>query len=247
MIQVIKNTKRYLRHRRLTRHGIVRDLDLPVATFGSRTGMWTTTTLGLSKESVVYSFGVGDNICWDLGMIERLGLEVHAFDPTLRSVKWVKQQSLPKKFRFHEVGLADFDGEQDFYPPGKPGKINFRSVNCRLSHGKSLRGTVLRLETILERLGHSRVDVLKIDIEGAEYSALRDFLRTRIPIRQLLVEFHHNYSVISFEETVDIIQQLRLAGFRIFHISERGYECSFWNTGTLKLCTTLKDGAVENV
>ena len=30
---------------------------------------------------MVYSFGVGQDISWDLAMIERFGVTVHAFDP----------------------------------------------------------------------------------------------------------------------------------------------------------------------
>jgi hypothetical protein len=41
------------------------------------------------------------------------------------------------------------------------------------------------------RNGHREIDLLKIDIEGAEYGVLEQILRDRIAVRQLLVEFHH--------------------------------------------------------
>ncbi|MGE4633943.1 MAG: hypothetical protein AAEI92_01145 [Arenicellales bacterium] len=43
---------------------------------------------------------------------------------------------------------------------------------------------------------------------------------------QLLVEFHYNYQ-IPYDGFLDLVGQLRTAGYRIFHISERGYEFSF--------------------
>jgi Methyltransferase FkbM domain len=47
---------------------------------------------------------------------------------------------------------------------------------------------VKRLATIMKELGHTRLDVLKMDIEGDEYDVLRDI--ADIPIRQILVEMH---------------------------------------------------------
>ena len=44
--------------------------------------MWTVCPTELSSESVVYSFGVGDNLAWECALIERFGLQVLAFDPT---------------------------------------------------------------------------------------------------------------------------------------------------------------------
>ena len=38
--------------------------------------------------------------------------------------------------------------------------------------------------------GHTRIDLLKLDIEGAEFPVVDEILRKRIPVRQLLVEFH---------------------------------------------------------
>ncbi|GIS18490.1 MAG: hypothetical protein CM15mP120_04060 [Pseudomonadota bacterium] len=40
-------------------------------------------------------------------------------------------------------------------------------------------------------LGHDHLDVLKMDIEGAEYAVLDDMLQSNILPDQLLVEFHH--------------------------------------------------------
>jgi phosphoglycolate phosphatase-like HAD superfamily hydrolase len=66
-----------------------------------------------------------------------------------------------------------------------------------------------------------------MDIEGEEMQALPDVLASGVLPGQLLVEFHYNYPEIPFEDFRDLIEQLRAAGYRIFYISERGYEFSF--------------------
>ena len=122
-----KNIKAYLRRRKLRSHSIAKEVDLAGQSFGARSGVWTCHPEVLSSSSIVYSFGVGDNIAWDLAMIEAHGLEVHAFDPTPRSIEWISRQNLPSSFVFHDYGLAAFDGDIELFEPRKEGKINYTS------------------------------------------------------------------------------------------------------------------------
>jgi hypothetical protein len=43
----------------------------------------------------------------------------------------------------------------------------------------------------------------------------------------VLVEFHHHFPGIGLGATVESVRRLNSAGYRIFHISERGLEFSF--------------------
>ena len=83
------------------------------------------------------------------------------------------------------------------------------------------------LSTIAEKLGYQHIDLLKMDIEGAEYEVLDGLLASPIKPTQLLVEFHHRFADIGLEKTADIIKRLRDAGYKIFAISEIGREVSF--------------------
>lgn len=214
--------KDYLRRRELRRLGIERQLDLPVYRAGARSGVWAVYPDLLSAESVVYSFGVGDNIAWDLALIERFGLTVHAFDPTPRSRIWIESQRLPASFHYHPVGLAGHDGSLRFALPKKPG-----NCNCMPCEDGPVEAPVRRLSSLLEELGHQRLDILKMDIEGSEYPALRDLLGSRIRPMQILVEFHHHLAGYSLKQTQEAIGGLLEAGYRVLDISSRGLEFSF--------------------
>lgn len=221
--------KQFFRHQRLKRAGIVVELDIAAISPGGLRGGWTVHPDPLTESSVVYAFGVGSNVEWDKEMVRRFGLALHAFDPTPRAISWIRAQALPDGLHFHDYGVAAHDGTVSFFPPRRSTSYNFSPIDRdgRPNRANAVEAPVKRLGTIMAELGHTRVDVLKVDIEGGEYDVIRDFLAEKLDIGQLLVEFHHNYRTVPFERTLETIDALKRAGYRIFHISPRGYEFSF--------------------
>ena len=222
-----RRLKQALRKRKLNHSGITVDRQINWVAYGARSGIWAICPDVLSSKSVIYSFGVGNNIAWDLEMIEHYGVELHAFDPTPRSVDWIGEQSLPQEFHFHPVGLCGFDGLSGFVVPRREHQFNYSSIGSEVGPGEKINCPVKRLATLQAELAHDVIDVLKMDIEGGEMQALPDILANSPLPGQLLVEFHYNYPEISYDGFLDLVGQLRMAGYRIFHISERGYEFSF--------------------
>jgi FkbM family methyltransferase len=181
---------------------------------------------------VVYSFGVGGDISFDLQLMNRFNLHVHAFDPSPNSIEWVRVQKLPKEFHFYPIGLSARDGSISFSEPSDPGISSLRMTDLVLGQEAGLKTHSLpvnRLTTIMEKLGHHRLDILKMDIEGAEYEVVEDLLESDIQVSQLLIEFHHRFSYIGTKKTRRAIQRLNEAGFKIFDVSPSGEEMSFIN------------------
>lgn len=223
--------KDYRRRRALARAGIAVELSRPTFAAGERSGTWVVDPTDLAPESVVYSVGVGDNLAWDVALIERFGLTVHAFDPTPRSRAWVERQELPDRLCFHAIGLAGFDGTQVFHAPAKSTGVSFRPATGDCADGGLRpRLPVRRFATLTRELGHGAVDVLKIDVEGGEYALLPDLLEHGPHPAQLLLEFHHDRPGFAFADTERAIRALRAAGYRILHISDRGLEFTFLRT-----------------
>jgi FkbM family methyltransferase len=197
---------------------------------GTEYGGYAVCPTGLGAASVVYSFGVGCDVSFDRELIALRGVTVHAFDPTPKSMAWVETQTLPDSFVFHPWGIADFDGTASFHAPKDPTHVS----HTLLEGGNVGTGTVevpvFRLRTIMNELGHAHVDILKMDIEGAEYGVLADVLGSGIPISQILIEFHHHRSGVPLERTQAAVQAIEQAGFRAFHESPSGYEFSFLRT-----------------
>jgi len=201
--------------------------------FGNRYAEWTFCPDSLNEESVIYSFGVGSDISWDLQLIEHFNLHIHAFDPSPGSVAWIEEQDLPGEFHFHPYGLAGRDGEISFAEPAEPGIHSLFAMNSEGGTAEGLKQHVLpvqRLATILKTLGHSKIDILKMDIEGAEYEVIDDIIALPEPVPQVLIEFHHRFPHIGTKRTRQAISKLNRAGYRIFHVSATGEEYSFMKT-----------------
>ena len=180
---------------------------------------------GLSPESVIYSFGIGDDVSFERDLIDRFGLTVHAFDPTPQSLAWVRLQNLPQNLVVHEFGIADYDGTAQFAPPPKDW-VSF-SMARTLPRDGLIDAPVRRLSTIMADLGHSQLDLLKIDVEGAEYRAIPDVLSSGIRPAQIMVEFHHRIRGIRHRHTRRAIRLLTQAGYRVIDVSPDGNEITF--------------------
>jgi FkbM family methyltransferase len=201
------------------------------ARLGSAYGGWHVATGLLDRGSVVYSFGIGDDISFDLELIHRFGVVVHAFDPTPRSLRWTETQPIPPHLNIHPYGVADFDGQAVFRPPGDPGHVSYALNPPGTLPPGSVELTVKRLSTIRSELGHGRIDLLKMDIEGAEYGVIRDMAETAILPHQVLVEFHHRSEPKGLQATRESVDLLCRSGYRLFSISERGEEFGFVHAG----------------
>jgi FkbM family methyltransferase len=203
-------------------------VNCPTRSLGSDYGGWSVATTGLGPASIVYSFGVGEDISFDTALIEAFGMPVHAFDPTPRSAIWLESQSLPAEFMFHPYGLADHNGTMAFYEP----KNRHHVSHSTLSHGevdesRAHKWQVRRLDSIMNELGHQTIDVLKMDIEGGEYAVIDDLCRSLIRPTQILVEFHHHFPGITRRQSLTAIRSLQNVGYRIFSISATAVEYGF--------------------
>lgn len=230
MQHAIKNTirrgKRFIRF--LLGKDILQGSQIRIQTeqYGSDHGVWAVAANELDENSIVYSFGVGDDISFDLALIERYNATVHAFDPTPLSVNWVKKQSPPNQFVFHPYGVTDYDGHATFYAPSNPDYVSYTLLEEQRPQQKNVRVPVRRLTTILDELGHEYIDLLKMDIEGAEYNVIRSLLHEEITVNQLLVEFHHRFASVNVQQTKNAIEALNRKGYKIFHVSPDGREFS---------------------
>ena len=193
---------------------------------GTEYGGWTYNATGLTPKSVVYSVGIGEDTSWDEAMMHDHGLHVWGFDPTHKSIQYVKRKTaLGGNFHFTAEGLATQPGTLTFTKPANPDHVSMRQGHVG-GMGETIDVPVNTLERWMEKNGHTHLDILKLDIEGSEYDVLEDWMtRKWFPMDQLLVEFHHRF-LNDKSRHARVLSGLKDSGFEVIH-DANGQEISF--------------------
>jgi FkbM family methyltransferase len=209
LIRQLKDARYRLFYRALLRRA-------PLVTLGNdKTGCaWTFCPDGLGAQSIYYGGGVGYDITFEHALVDRFGCNVVLFDPSPTGLETMhKPENHIPQFKFHPVALAGQCGSLKLSPPQNPEEGSWFAQ----SGGETtVEVPCVDLATLMRQNGDDRIDLLKIDIEGAEYEVLDDLLERRLRIRQVLVEFHHsNLPGIRRSRTVRAILKMVAAGYRL--------------------------------
>ena len=203
------------------------DINVPMKEFWG----WSISPALFAPGDIVYSAGVGDSIKFDLALIQHYGVEVHAFDPIPVVQKRVAEQATPSAFHFHPWGVAKTDSVLTLAPKlkrnGNTSDIMYTILSSSTDCSQAIEVEALSLQTIRQRLGHSKIALLKIDIEGSEYPVLESLIESEFRPKQLLVEFHHHFPDLDKQMTVDTVARLRSLGYAVASISVTGKELTF--------------------
>jgi FkbM family methyltransferase len=186
---------------------------------GSNYGGWYIPQKLLSSDSVCYCFGIGEDISFDIGLIKRFNCDVYSFDPTPRVKKFLEKEANGiSKFHFFPIGLWNQNESVKFYTPKNDQDISHSIVNLQ-DTTDFFMADCKTLQTIMNMLGHKKINMLKMDIEGAEYAVIKNIIDNRISIDCLNIEFHYNNR--------ELLEKLRKIVNLLTH---HGYELVFVDT-----------------
>mmetsp|Transcript_27607 Transcript_27607/g.79600 ORF Transcript_27607/g.79600 Transcript_27607/m.79600 type:complete len:695 (-) Transcript_27607:406-2490(-) len=151
-----------------------------------------------ARECVIYSFGSNAQTGFEKGMLAmNPSCEIHVFDPTLKEFER-SYMARDTRWSFHSLGLAKQKG-------------NLPGV-----------GAVDTLPSIAARLGHDAINILKVDVEGAEWDVVRDWAEqgsaTWPSVAQVLMEVHPHQG----RRIGELLKDLEGLGFRLFHMEYNG-------------------------
>eukprot|EP00850_Spirogloea_muscicola_P022661 SM000306S11734 [mRNA] locus=s306:17180:19779:+ [translate_table: standard] len=169
---------------------------------GSGNGQWPAFLDGsLGNSSVVYSGGIGEDLFWELTVAGRYNCIVHAFDATPLGSPWAQQffdvHLAPNNVFIHDACLGAHDGNataRAVLQAGRPvGTFTvLPAIAAPYELGpEQVAVQVTTLAAAMAGLGHARVDVLKLSVEGAEFDMIEAWGGRDAPPRvcQLLVSF----------------------------------------------------------
>ncbi|KAJ7607687.1 methyltransferase domain-containing protein [Roridomyces roridus] len=164
-------------------------------------GKWVCGLERATHQSscVIYSMGVDKQSSFEKEVLEQgKDCQVYGFDFSVSD--WGPQLR----------GDAQFSSRTHFYP-WKIGAVDNHAANPK---EYSLQG-------IMKELGHDFIDILKIDIEGSEFEALKSVIESfkgqPLPFGQLQIELHIGWSGVNTVGALDDFwTMLEDAGLRPF-------------------------------
>ena len=182
-------------------------------------GAWWVPSESVRPDAVAYCVGAGEDITFDLELHEA-GLCVRTLDPTPRAIAHVQAVApASDRFTFMPVGLWNDNATVKFFAPKDPSHVSHSALNLQETQD-FFEAEVVTLREAMQRAGDDRVDLLKIDIEGAEYNVLDDLHRNGPLPPVIAVDFDQPQPV---RRTLAAIKRLRSAGYELVHIDEWDY------------------------
>ncbi|CAE6433653.1 hypothetical protein ACGC1H_001492 [Rhizoctonia solani] len=176
-------------------------------------GKWVC---GLSRliskpNCVVYSAGINVESSFEADIIRRTKCEVFGFDYSV------------EKFGPEIENFASLRAKTHFYKYAISGKDDH--------HANPPAWT---LQSLMEKHGHTFIDILKVDIESAEFDVLGETVRyykennLPLPFGQLQLEIHSEN--VPFEKFLKWWEDLEAAGLRPFHTETNLIVVSWYRT-----------------
>ena len=136
-------------------------------------------SLELSPRCIVYSLGSSNNFNFELDLLKRTTCEIHTYDCTSGP-----PGNPIERLHFHKICMGEPSPLQSFIFPNKGTQQHAQLSNTSL---------VQSFGQILKDNNHTHLHVLKMDIEGGEYSVFTDLLHhpasTNLPY-QISFESH---------------------------------------------------------
>ena len=122
----------------------------------------------------------------------------------------------------HNVAVSEKIGQIDFYH--SEDKTGCHSTIPADFRQKKLTVRATDLDSALQSAGDSRVDIIKMDIEGGEVLAIRGMQHILAANQEiaLVTEFNPECLIQAKTQPVDFLKQINALGFKIFAITGSG-------------------------
>jgi len=169
--------------------------------------------LPIKHSPLIVSGGVGENIEFELFMIDNYDARVFCFDFTNKSKRYIAPH-LNENLSLVEKGLSNNKSFTYFQIPDHVPVCSTSEFNCHENNRPGYASSTISCVSIDDIINeYNYIDILKIDIEGSEYGLLSE-LTSSDHIGQICGEFHsYRLSDIGQEEDAELIQYLISLGY----------------------------------
>lgn len=173
--------------------------------------------------AIVYSVGIGENVTFDEEIIMKKKAKVFAFDPTPKAETFINSTGLKSNnsFNFYNYGISSKNQIARFYLPQNKDYVSGSEILRSELDEQAIEVVMKDIYTIARELRHNHIDVLKMDIEGSEFSVIESLKETtELIIEQICLETHQRF----FENDILLIEKmnsrLNELGYVLLFVSE---------------------------
>jgi FkbM family methyltransferase len=182
---------------------------------GSAYGGYVVPLDLIDDDWICYSGGLGEDASFEVELIHATGCSVYGFDPVPRSAAYAEKiAAATPGFHFMPVGLWSADTTARFFKPTDSDHVSHSIANLQGTDGY-IEARCRSLLSLMEELGHERIDLLKLDVEGAEYEVLEPLFAGKLRTRVLCIDFHKVHSIDHMAATV---RRLSSLGYAPVHV-----------------------------
>jgi hypothetical protein len=181
--------------------------------------MERTTKLAILQDNrrcIVYSFGSSDDSCFEEAVAEATDCDIFIFDPTSSELRDDRWTYLPYGLTGKDPSVSDF---WDWRTQSRT-----KCDGCRMKN----------LKEIMAELGHQWIDILKVDIDGAEWRSFEYAFQVMhtLPASQIQIELtgldisdQPDSLANGTQGVFQLWKNLMEDGFRIFHLEPNVGTC----------------------
>ncbi len=198
---------------------------------GTRYGGWWVFAPAVGRNPLLVDCGLGKDISFPAAFLARFGGQVIGIDPNPDAVEYSRARA-PEGMDVRMQAFWTLPGQtMQFHmprplahlPKGADGVSGSLLSSHSYAGGTTLAVCTTSLGEVLHLAARSECDVLKLDIEGAEYDVLAALCASGDVrnVRQLLVEFHHHCTDKTLQDTERAIQSIEDSGFLLAHTEDR--------------------------
>lgn len=174
---------------------------------------WVIPSEYVRPGAICYCAGVGENIDLELRLGDHYGARVLALDPTPRAIRFIETLSLgADRLTFLPVGLWSEDVTLKFYEPDNPLHVSHSVVEDPTSGKQFFEAPCKKLSTLMRENRHAVIDLLKMNIEGAEYEVLGKMMEDEIRPRVLMFTIEGKSPLF---DGIRLAKRLRTYGYRL--------------------------------
>jgi len=195
----------------------------------------------LNENSIIYSGGVGEDISFDLLLSSKYNCNILLIDPTKKSIihfeevkKYFNKKNLftgniqtdyyktisnihpnLNKFAYENVGLWHEETRLKFFKQLNKNHVSQSIIENMFGKEYDIIN-VNTIKSIMKKYNHQKIDLLKLDIEGAEINVLNNMLDDNILPLYLCIEFDLKLKNKDYDnKTLKIIRRLINKGYKI--------------------------------